>query len=202
MKIIIPYRNRESHLRRFVDHYKGFDILVVEQANKKLFNRGKLFNVGFNETKDNQVCFHDVDLLAHHLGHYSKPIKGAFHFSGLCEQFNYKVPYETCFGGVTAFDSDSFLKCNGFSNDFWGWGGEDDDLFNRTILAEIGTKFEQHRYFSLAHEKQPITDQYKVNKHLVLATGQTWLKSGLNSMNYEILKRDTIFGVERILVNI
>ena len=27
------------------------------------------------------------------------------------------------------------IKVNGFSNRFWGWGGEDDDLFYR-ILAQ------------------------------------------------------------------
>lgn len=202
MLLIVPYRNRESHLKQFIEHYKDFDVLVVEQANKELFNRGKLLNIGFNESKDNTICFHDVDLLAHHLDHYLKSIKGGYHFSGLCEQFNYKVPYEKCFGGVTAFDADSFLKCNGFSNDFWGWGGEDDDLYNRCILSGVQTIFKDYKYYSLQHERQPITSQYKVNKVMVLKTIDIWQKSGLNSLRYKILKEDTIFGVKRILVNI
>ena len=202
MILIIPYRDRLEHLEKFVEHYKGFNILVVEQANDKLFNRGKLFNVGFNESKDRDVVFHDVDLLAHDLTSYLGYVDGAVHLSGLCEQFNYKVPYETCFGGVTAFDADSFLKCNGFSNDFWGWGGEDDDLYNRTKLAGVNVRFAQNKYYSLKHEKQPITQHYKVNKVLCTQTDKTWQKSGLNSMRYEVIKKDTIFGVQRILVNI
>lgn len=204
MILIVPYRDRLEHLQKFVEHYKMFKILVVEQANDKLFNRGKLFNVGFNESKENVTVFHDVDLLVHDLGCYLSffDLKGAIHLSGLCEQFNYKVPYETCFGGVTAFDANSFLKCNGFSNDFWGWGGEDDDLYNRTKLAGVNVRFCQNKYYSLKHEKQPITQHYKVNKVLCTQTDKTWLKSGLNSMRYEVIKKDTIFGVPRILVNI
>ena len=34
-------------------------------------------------------------------------------------------------GGVVAFSKDQFEKVNGFSNQFWGWGGEDDDLAMR-----------------------------------------------------------------------
>lgn len=28
---------------------------------------------------------------------------------------------------------EQFRKINGFSNAFWGWGGEDDDLWNRLV---------------------------------------------------------------------
>ena len=35
------------------------------------------------------------------------------------------------FGGVTAITKDHFLLVNGFSNAFFGWGGEDDDIYNR-----------------------------------------------------------------------
>jgi predicted glycosyltransferase involved in capsule biosynthesis len=202
MQIIIPYRDRAEHLKKFVEHYKSFKILVVEQANDKLFNRGKLFNVGFNESTDSHVVFHDVDLLAHDLFAYFEDVKGAVHLSGLCEQFNYKVPYETCFGGVTAFDAESFLKCNGFSNDFWGWGGEDDDLYNRTKLAGVNVRFALKKYYSLKHAKQKLTPQYRVNQQLCTSTDKTWQNSGLNSLRYDILKEDTIFGVKRILVNI
>ena len=202
MKLIVPYRNRLDHLKQFVQHYKGFDILVVEQANDELFNRGKLLNIGFNECTDDVVCFHDVDLLAEGLAHYNQPIDGAVHFSGLCEQFNYKVPYDTCFGGVTAFTEDAFLTCNGFSNNYRGWGGEDDDLFTRTKLNNIRTKFELHRYKSLKHEKQPITSEYKANKERLNRTQHTWEFDGLNSLRYKIVERGEICGVELIKVDL
>ena len=55
--------------------YKNFGIVVVEQYGNKLFNRAKLLNVGFNETTEKIVCFHDVDLLAHDLSIYKTPFK-------------------------------------------------------------------------------------------------------------------------------
>ena len=32
---------------------------------------------------------------------------------------------------MSALSVDDFRKVNGFSNEFWGWGAEDDDLTNR-----------------------------------------------------------------------
>ena len=43
----------------------------------------------------------------------------------------YRLPYDDIFGGVSAMSVDHFRLVNGFSNVFWGWGGEDDDMSNR-----------------------------------------------------------------------
>ncbi len=47
--IIIPYRNRQSHLIEFIKHMKNenFDIYVIEQNDNQRFNRGILLNIGF-----------------------------------------------------------------------------------------------------------------------------------------------------------
>ena len=49
------------------------------------------------------------------------------------DEFQYKLPYKKIFGGVVAFRTEQFSDINGFSNLFWGWGAEDDDLYNRVI---------------------------------------------------------------------
>lgn len=43
----------------------------------------------------------------------------------------FRLPYVAIFGGVSAMTKDQILFVNGFSNKFSGWGGEDDDMFNR-----------------------------------------------------------------------
>ena len=41
---------------------------------------------------------------------------------------SFRLRYSGYFGGVTALSREQFFKVNGFSNNYWGWGGEDDDL--------------------------------------------------------------------------
>lgn len=35
-------------------------------------------------------------------------------------------------GGAVAFSKTQFQKINGFSNNYWAWGGDDDDLAARS----------------------------------------------------------------------
>ena len=44
-----------------------------------------------------------------------------------------RLPYAAIFGGVAALKKEHFQLVNGFSNQFFGWGGEDDDLYNRFV---------------------------------------------------------------------
>ena len=55
--ILIPYRNRKSHLKYFLEHtvpiiqefMPNTKVIVIEQCEGKLFNRGKILNVGLHE---------------------------------------------------------------------------------------------------------------------------------------------------------
>uniref|UniRef100_A0AC35G8S0 Galactosyltransferase C-terminal domain-containing protein n=1 Tax=Panagrolaimus sp. PS1159 TaxID=55785 RepID=A0AC35G8S0_9BILA len=70
-------------------------------------------------------------------------------------KFNYSVPYEEYFGGVSAMLRSQFEKLNGFSNEFWGWGGEDDEIFLRI-------KAHKQKYYRLATE----IGRYKMPRHV------------------------------------
>ena len=132
--IVVPYRDRADHLSQFVPRIKKtmddqgilFELLVVEQENGKPFNRGKLLNVGFHwmETEGKReidyYCFHDVDMLPTE-SDYSY-CENPTHLAARAEQFGWKLPYNDYFGGVTIFDKGSFLKINGYANEYWGWG--------------------------------------------------------------------------------
>ena len=40
----------------------------------------------------------------------------------------YRLPYKTYVGGVVSLKEATYMNINGFSNLYFGWGGEDDDL--------------------------------------------------------------------------
>lgn len=58
-------------------------------------------------------------------GYYFQRFIG-FNFSSW--SLTFRLRYKGYFGGVTALTKDQFFQVNGFSNAYWGWGGEDDDL--------------------------------------------------------------------------
>lgn len=136
--IVVPFRNREENLRQFVPHMASFlqgikyRVVVVEQSGGDLFNRAKLMNVGFTlyQDKSSYFCFHDVDLLPESAScHYAYPVMPT-HLATHCSQYEYQFsPFY--FGGVLLVNKGDFCQVNGFSNQYWGWGAEDDDLRKR-----------------------------------------------------------------------
>ena len=151
--VIVPYRGRPTQLRKFKDHIKdylrktniSYQLIVVEQMDDLPFNRGKLLNIGFNEAlkkRCDYVVFHDVDMLPLRVDY--SPSDVPIHLATLFKGGNQEV-FDTYFGGVTIFPIDAFKKVNGYSNEYWGWGFEDDDLLLRLTEQNIGTDFEIHQ---------------------------------------------------------
>jgi len=145
--VIVPFRNRHEHLPDFkeaITEYltaKGikFELIIIEQDDAKLFNRGMLLNIGFKYARKsgcNYVVFHDVDMIPLAVDYsYSKtPIHLATGF------LDKKEIFDDYFGGVTLFPSRDFIKVDGYSNKYWGWGYEDDDLLQRCIAKGIELK--------------------------------------------------------------
>ena len=53
------------------------------------------------------------------------------------DKWKYKLPYKEIFGGVVSMKTTLFRNLNGFSNQFWGWGGEDDDMARRLRMNNL-----------------------------------------------------------------
>lgn len=140
--IIVPYRNRYDQLLEFKKtlipylRNKGidFELIIVEQDGAKTFNRGKLLNVGFfyaKKLKCDYVVFHDVDMIPLDVDYsYSDiPLQLANDFVSITG-FK-RMLFDEYFGGVTMFRVEDFEIINGYSNEYWGWGYEDNDLLFR-----------------------------------------------------------------------
>lgn len=198
MSIIVPYRDREAHLNQFIPYMKNFldekgvefHIFIVNQSDDKPFNRAKLLNIGFVETKDSSdyFCFHDVDMLPIN-SDYSYPDTPT-HLASEVQQFNWGLAYDTYFGGVTLFNKEDFEKINGYSNNYWGWGAEDDDLWNRCSVNLIFPHRRVGRYLSLAHERKINEDLWRRNYEYLKTQEKVQNKKeiidsdGLSSLEY------------------
>ena len=145
--VCVPYRNREAHLKEFIprigkyleDRGIDYQIYFGHQVDDKLFNRGATKNIAaewaFKEGCD-YVVWHDIDMIPEEGGgaDYSFPKENPRHIATQISQMNYDLKYEEYFGGAILFSKEQVERTNGYSNDYWDWGMEDDDLFWRCVL--------------------------------------------------------------------
>lgn len=161
LAVIVPFRdqplqNRREQLQRFLTHMtqylrssaikptlQTFHMFIVEQTHDTYkFNRGKLLNAGFVLAQKSphapftSICFHDVDLLpGPSLGPWYalSPQKNPVHIGAVWSRY----PYPSYVGGILTLSPEQILKTNGFPNNFWGWGGEDDEMSKRLQEAKL-----------------------------------------------------------------
>jgi hypothetical protein len=148
--ICIPYRNRKEHIEKLIPHLskhlteKGIDhtFYVGHQIDDKLFNRGAMKNIAAHyafEDGCDYIAWHDVDMLSYEECDYSYPTDNPLHIATKLSKYNYNLGYDQYFGGVVLFTKEQAYKTNGYSNDYWDWGQEDDDLFWRCYYEGMTT---------------------------------------------------------------
>jgi hypothetical protein len=188
MIFLIPFRDRQSHLDVLQPVLEMIGtVIVIEQCDNKPFNRGRLINIGFDLIVPigEKIVIHDVDMVPQRCNYQ---FEGIAHFASQVQQFHFRKPYYGYFGGVTGFDYKDFKAINGFSNDYWGWGAEDDDLLARVKLKKLKPKFLYGRFNSLKHEHQLKPELHKVNV-ATLKKGvnfESGLSNCLENCSYEI----------------
>merc|ERR1712110_1136261 len=168
-------------------HYR---LYIINQADSNKFNRAMLMNVGYTEAlKDfpwDCFIFHDVDLLPEDDRNLYHCPDNPRHMSVAVDKFKYKLPYKTIFGGVAAIRTEQFKRLNGFSNLFWGWGGEDDDMSRRIHyrkLKIVRYKPEIARYTMIKHKQQPVNKE-RVKIWRPRAGGTSLMASTLSSTSW------------------
>lgn len=188
LSIIVPFRDRYAHMAQFIPHmrrrFKDAEIIIVEQADDKPFNRAKLLNIGFLNCTGDYMAMHDIDML---------PTKADYsycenptHLATKVSQFRYKMPFAEYFGGVTLFNREDFIKVNGYSNVFFGWGGEDNEMHDHVLKSGLKIDRRQCTFESLHHKREVDGKLYEKNCEL-------WKKGrpkqdGLSHCKYEIIK--------------
>ncbi|KAJ8968497.1 hypothetical protein NQ317_014669 [Molorchus minor] len=198
--IIIPFRCRGEHLLLFLQHMHPFlrrqmldyTIFIVEQDGDGPFNRALLMNIGYKEALNMRdfdcFIFHDIDLLPEDDRNLYTCPEQPRHMSVAVDIFKYSKEH--------------FKLLNGFSNSFWGWGGEDDDMSNRIRYHHLFISrypLTIARYTMLTHKK----DKPSPNRYDILKKGQKrFNKDGLNSLKYDLLQKKQKLLYTWILVGI
>ena len=133
LALVMAFRGRDLQLPRFTHYMNNWlsaqalphDIYVIEQGPRGLFNKGRIFNAGFKvifdrpESKNFDICFHDIDYLPRNdLMSYGdvhsvrQPI----------QRIDCRAPPSFKAGGVVCMNRTVVEAVNGWSNAYWGWG--------------------------------------------------------------------------------
>jgi hypothetical protein len=213
--IIIPFRDIEKEQKRtkqlnefvkffekYLKDYKYKIFLVEQSKDGRKFNRGQLLNIGFEHAEKEgykNFIFHDVDLLPSpelKEWYINIPKDKPVHIAAVWDRYGGNQKY---FGGIVAFNKEMFERINGYPNDFWGWGGEDDELYKRTKKFYEILKVKK----GSIHDLEELTLQQKLDylrendlkfmrKLEALERHEaTWKRNGLNSLNYKELSTNS-----------
>lgn len=220
--IIIPYRNRKKHLDYFIENtvpliekvMPNTLVVVIEQEDGKLFNRGSLLNIGFKiyENKTKYFITHDIDL---------NPTKLFVESKYNCEidknniQGLFTSVYGTL-GGIVKIRSDDIFDINGFPNNFWGWGAEDKalqvraDFFKKNISKFLlNDKKDKGMYLKRFddindRQKQNNTKNYHIynNNFPTLSHDKKFeliMSSGLNNIVFKTIEHKKLHNIVELI---
>ncbi|XP_034033261.1 beta-1,4-galactosyltransferase 1-like isoform X3 [Thalassophryne amazonica] len=146
--IIIPFRNRNEHLKYWLYYLHpilqrqqmDYGVFIINQDGDGAFNRAKLLNIGYVEALKQYdydcFIFSDIDIIPMDDRNLYKCFGGPRHLSVLVDTLDFRLPHPQFFGGITSMNKEQFQMVNGYPNNYWGWGGEDDDLSKRFNLLK------------------------------------------------------------------
>lgn len=191
--LIIPHRNRVDHLKELMSRLDGFnlesnelDVYVIDQNNSEKFNRGLLLNIGFylaEQQHYDRYIFHDVDSYPDEelFPQYFQFLDDSVHFAS--PSLGYKYSYPEFLGGVEGFTEEDYKTINGFPNTFFGWGGEDDALYNR-LAAENITIYRptKGKYILADHEQAKGNEKNQLKYENVLEDLNHYKENGVQQL--------------------
>jgi len=220
LTVVIPYRDRAHHLQqllpeltsRLTEQDIAYRIVVVEQEPGALFNRGRLLNIGMHYSADSTdyYCLHDVDavpLVANYLCP-SQPLRLTNRVLGPNGETSLSDYY---FSGAICLRREQAFAVNGFSNEYWGWGKEDDDFFYRLLRAGFLCYFDLNgRFRDLPNphhqqvQRKPVTPPHvkrnRRRRSQLLRGLADPADDGLSNIQYRIIERIDYPAYEHIRV--
>nr|XP_020462131.1 beta-1,4-galactosyltransferase 2-like [Monopterus albus] len=199
--LIIPFRNRYDHLRHWLYYLHpilkrqqvDYTVYIINQDGEGVFNRAKLMNVGYAEAMKQYdydcFVFSDIDLIPLDDRNLYRCFESPRHLAVAMDKFNFNMPYDTFFGGVSSLSRDQYLKINGFPNTYWGWGGEDDDIHER--IKSRGMTISRPdlatgKYKMIRHQRDLHNEANPNNPFKLRLASLNMNADGINSLRYTV----------------
>ena len=134
--ITVPYRDREVHLEKFLkvvpEFYERsditFDIVICELQEGGDWNAGLCNNSIIHYLNNTSEEYKYIYI--HHVDVY--PLEGSLPLPNEGECITNLGDYGSCI-----LHLQTFLQHGGYGNDFWGWGGEDNDLYQKLAINGV-----------------------------------------------------------------
>jgi hypothetical protein len=209
LTVVIPFRDRDEHLRQQIPVLSAtldeqrirHRFVVVEQEAGGLFNRGKLINVGIQHTAadSDYYCLHDVDAVPV-VANYQCPSQPVRLVNTIRTAEGEKRRTNYYFSGAVSIRKEQVFAANGYSNEYWGWGKEDDDFFFRLLIAGYLPFYDtQGTFYDLPNPQQqqvvrngPATPPHvrlnRERRSRLLRGLSNPQDDGLNTLRYEVLE--------------
>ena len=158
--IIIPYRDRQKDF----DHFIKFslprlkkccncEVIIVEQTEGTMFNRGLLLNVGFCKRASSSTTIVTYDINFEFTEHF---ITNSFQkYVGYHQLISYYCPGSNRnIGGIYQINNSLFVDFNGFPNTYFGWGCEDVMAYSRmkNVLTNASVICKYDKEHVIRHE--------------------------------------------------
>jgi N-terminal region of glycosyl transferase group 7/N-terminal domain of galactosyltransferase len=223
LAVIVPIRDRETHLAVLVprlisklnEQGINYRIVAAEQEYGKPFNRGALINAGLQYAADScdYYCLHDVDAIPVEANYLcpSQPLRLVTRLIGSKSGLMRSPRY---FSGVITLVREQALNANGFSNQYWGWGKEDDDFLFRLLFAGLICYYDSegvfedlhnpaHQQINLSNLIKPTALRRNRRRRASLVRGLSDPASdGVNVAASKFLKHSNNGDYERLLVRV
>jgi hypothetical protein len=191
----------------------AYRIFVIEQEATGLFNRGRLINIGAAYAADasDYFCLHDVDAVPQ-VANYQCPSQPLRLVATIVTEHRRTTRPSYYFSGAISIRKEQLWRANGYSNEYWGWGKEDDDLFFRLLLAGYLCFFDtQGEFLDLPNPRtQQVTRaKFKKPPHLrrnrrrrsrLLRGLSDPMEDGLSTLRYEVTAQEARDGYEYVRV--
>lgn len=222
LAVIVPVRDREHQIAALIPRLRALldaqriahRILVVEQSQGQLFNKGAVINAGFRVVADDcdYVCLHDVDAIPV-VADYRCPSEPLRLVTKLVGSRHGPRRGERYFGGAITLTREHFIAANGFSNGYWGWGKEDDDFLfrlwfsGRVCFADRDGTFEdlpnpKDQQLDV-RKRRPATLRANRKRRSELMRGlHDFRADGLSSHAYSVSPMRAEAGYDRVVVTI